>query len=122
MRTQFAILIGAGTLSLVLAAPANAAINHHRHHTSARNHVVAPTAVPQSSSLSSHGNNPAKAYPTRHASEAAVREGTLMQKGNNPAKRYQTRHASEQAAREGTLMQNGNNPAKRARATTGAAQ
>ena len=124
MRTQFAILIGAGTLSLMLAAPANAAINyHHRHHASARNHSVpGPTTAPQSSSMSSLGNNPAKAYPTRHASEGAVREGTLTQNGNNPAKRYKTRQLSDQAVREGTLMQSGNNPAKRARSTTGAAQ
>lgn len=121
MRTAFAMLIGAGVLSFAIvdcAAPANAAVRHR--HAQPRTQQTAATAG--AADYVTRGNNPAKRYPSRQASENAVKTGTLMQNGNNPAKRYSARHASEAAMREQTLMTNGNNPAKKAKGTTGAAQ
>jgi hypothetical protein len=115
------MLIGAGVISFVAvdcAAPANAAVRHR--HAQPRTQQTA--TQPSSSNYSTMGNNPAKSYPTRHASDNAVRSGTLMQNGNNPAKRYDSRRAADNAVRTGTLMQNGNNPAKKYKGTTGSAQ
>jgi hypothetical protein len=125
MRTAFAMLIGAGVISFAVvdcAAPANAAVRHRHAQPRTQQSVTAPTAPAGSTNYSAMGNNPAKSYPTRHASENAVRTGTLMQNGNNPAKRYNARPASEAAMRDQTLMTNGNNPAKKAKATTASAQ
>lgn len=122
MRTAFAMLIGAGVISLAVvdyAAPANAAVRH-RHAQPRIHHSATAPAAP--AAYSTTGNNPAKSYPTRHASENAVRTGTLAQNGNNPAKRYNTRNAGDNVVRNGTLMQSGNNPAKKYKGTTGSAQ
>jgi hypothetical protein len=112
------MLIGAGVLSFAVVDCANAAVRH-RHAQPRQQAVTAPAG---SADYSTKGNNPAKQYQARHASDSAVRTGTLMQNGNNPAKRYPSRQSAENATRTGTLMQNGNNPAKRYKGTTGSAQ
>jgi hypothetical protein len=116
------MLIGAGVISFAVvdcAAPANAAVRHRHAQPTIHQSVTAPAAP---AAYSTTGNNPAKSYPTRHASENSVRSGTLMQAGNNPAKRYPSRNTADNVVRNGTLMQNGNNPAKKYKGTTGSAQ
>jgi hypothetical protein len=121
MRTEFAILIGAGVFALVTglsSTPSDAASRHHYKH--ARSHHVAqpPVSAAASSDLSLVGNNPGKRYDTRHAPAGAATSSTLMESGNNPGKRYTARQPSAGSATEPTLMTNGNNPARRAKATT----
>jgi hypothetical protein len=126
MKTGFAMLVGAGVLSLAVGVgSATADVRHHHRHM-ARSHAVqqAPAAARADYATFEDNHNPAKKYPTRQISENAVKTGTLQQNGNNPAKRYTTQHPIENAMKTGTLPQNGNNPAKRYKSTastTGAA-
>jgi len=114
MRTKFAILVGAGVLSLAVGLDgANAAVRYYHRHAMRSAHIPAATTQAPVTDYSTLGNNPAKRYPTRHMPEGAITTATLPQLGNNPAKRYPVRHASEYAVREATLSTTGNNPVKR---------
>jgi hypothetical protein len=113
MKTGFAMLVGAGVLSLAVGS-ATADVRHHHRHL-AKSHAVqqAPAAARADYTTFEDNHNPAKKYPTRQISDNAIKTGTLAQNGNNPAKRYPTRQISDTAIKTGTLPQNGNNPAKR---------
>src|SRR5712675_532394 len=71
MRTEFAILIGAGVLSLVVGLDSSTPSN-------------------TASRLVQSGNNPGKRYDARHAPAGSVTESTLATNGNNPARRAAT--------------------------------
>jgi len=120
MKTGFAVLVGAGVLSLAVGVGTATAKARYHHRHMATSHAVqqAPAAPRADYATFEDNHNPAKKYPTRQISENAVKTGTLQQNGNNPAKRYSVQHPIDSAMREGTLPQNGNNPAKRYKSTT----
>ena len=94
MKTGFAMLVGAGVLSLAVGVgSATADVRHHHRHM-AKSHAVqqAPAAARADYATFEDNHNPAKKYPTRQISENAVKTGTLQQNGNNPAKRYTIQH------------------------------
>jgi hypothetical protein len=126
MRTEFAILIGAGVLSLVVgldsSTPSNAASRHHYRHAKTHHVMQPPVSAAESTDMSLVGNNPARRASVRHMPAGAVTSSTLVQSGNNPGKRYDARHAPAGSVTESTLATNGNNPARRAATTTGAAR
>jgi hypothetical protein len=118
MKTGFAMLAGAGVLSLAVGVgSATADVRHHHRHM-AKSHAVQAPAMRADYTSFEDNHNPAKKYPTRQISENAVKTGTLQQNGNNPAKRYPTRQIPDNAMKTGTLPQIGNNPAKRYKSTT----
>jgi hypothetical protein len=129
MKTGFAMLVGAGVLSLAVGVgSATAAVRYHHRHMAhmAKAHALqqAPMGTRPEYTTFEDAHNPAKKYPARQISENAVNTGTLLQTGNNPGKRYPVRQISDNAVKTGTLSQSGNNPAKRYKSTastTGAA-
>lgn len=96
---------------------ASAAQTNPKHHRHAHAKLQAPISVAGSTDLATIGNNPAKAYPTRHMPDGSVTTSTLIESGNNPGKRYSTSHMPATAVREQTLLTNGNNPARKATVT-----
>ena len=125
MRTEFAILIGAGVLSLVVgldsATPSSAASRHHARHARSHHVMQPPVSAAESTDMSLVGNNPARRASVRQMPAGAVTSSTLVQSGNNPGKRYDARRAPAGAVTAPTLATNGNNPARRA-TTTGSAR
>jgi hypothetical protein len=122
MKAGFAMLVGAGVLSLAVGiGPASAKTRYHHRHMATSHAVQQAPAARGDYATFEDNHNPAKKYPTRQISENAVKTGTLQQNGNNPAKRYSAQHPVDNAMKSGTLQQNGNNPAKRYPSTTGAA-
>ena len=94
MRTEFAILIGAGVLSLVVgldsATPSSAASRHHARHARSHHVMQPPVSAAESTDMSLVGNNPARRASVRQMPAGAVTAPTLATNGNNPARRATT--------------------------------